>query len=322
MSKITNLIGNTPMIKIEYEIEGKIKSLYAKLEYYNLTGSIKDRIAYYIIKDAMEQKILKDGMPILEATSGNTGISLAALGSYYKHPVFIYMPDWMSIERRNLIKSFGANVILISKAEGGVAGGAIKAKKKAEELNGFVANQFENKSNFKAHYETTGKEILEQIPEKIYALVAGVGTGGTLMGAGMRIKEQINDIKLVAVEPENSPVISQGKVLGGHKIEGIGAGFLPDLVDKSLISQTETIKDDDALNMSRKLARELGLGVGISSGANIMGAILWQNKINKPVVTVFPDDNKKYLSTELMGEINKNEDLISNKVKLIGYEEV
>lgn len=212
MSKITNLIGNTPMIKIEYEIEGKIKSLYAKLEYYNLTGSIKDRTAYYIIKDAMDQKILKDGMPILEATSGNTGISLAALGSYYKHPVYIYMPDWMSIERRNLIKSFGANVILISKAEGGVAGGAIKAKKKAEELNGFVANQFENKSNFKAHYETTGKEILEQIPEKIYALVAGVGTGGTLMGAGMRIREKINDVKLVAVEPENSPVISQGKV--------------------------------------------------------------------------------------------------------------
>lgn len=322
MSKITNLIGNTPMIKIEYEIEGKIKSLYAKLEYYNLTGSIKDRTAYYIIKDAMDQKILKDGMPILEATSGNTGISLAALGSYYKHPVYIYMPDWMSIERRNLIKSFGANVILISKAEGGVAGGAIKAKKKAEELNGFVANQFENKSNFKAHYETTGKEILEQIPEKIYALVAGVGTGGTLMGAGMRIREKINDVKLVAVEPENSPVISQGKVLGGHKIEGIGAGFLPDLVDKSAISQTELIKDDDALNMSKKLAKELGLGVGISSGANIMGAILLQNKVNQPVVTVFPDDNKKYLSTELMNDINKNEDLISNKVKLIGYKEV
>lgn len=322
MSKITNLIGNTPMIKIEYEIGGKVKSLYAKLEYYNLTGSIKDRTAYYIIKDAMDQKILKDGMPILEATSGNTGISLAALGSYYKHPVYIYMPDWMSIERRNLIKSFGANVILISKAEGGVAGGAIKAKKKAEELNGFVANQFENKSNFKAHYETTGKEILEQIPEKIYALVAGVGTGGTLMGAGMRIREKINDIKLVAVEPENSPVISQGKVLGGHKIEGIGAGFLPDLVDKSAISQTELIKDDDALNMSKKLAKELGLGVGISSGANIMGAILLQNKVNQPVVTVFPDDNKKYLSTELMNDINKNEDLISNKVKLIGYKEV
>ncbi len=322
MSKITNLIGNTPMIKIEYEIEGKIKSLYAKLEYYNLTGSIKDRTAYYIIKDAIDQKILKDGMPILEATSGNTGISLAALGSYYKHPVYIYMPDWMSIERRNLIKSFGANVILISKAEGGVAGGAIKAKKKAEELNGFVANQFENKSNFKAHYETTGKEILEQIPEKIYALVAGVGTGGTLMGAGMRIREKINDVKLVAVEPENSPVISQGKVLGGHKIEGIGAGFLPDLVDKSAISQTELIKDDDALNMSKKLAKELGLGVGISSGANIMGAILLQNKVNQPVVTVFPDDNKKYLSTELMNDINKNEDLISNKVKLIGYKEV
>ena len=322
MSKITNLIGNTPMIKIEYEIEGKIKSLYAKLEYYNLTGSIKDRTAYYIIKDAMDQKILKDGMPILEATSGNTGISLAALGSYYKHPVYIYMPDWMSIERRNLIKSFGANVILISKAEGGVAGGAIKAKKKAEELNGFVANQFENKSNFLAHYETTGKEILEQIPEKIYALVAGVGTGGTLMGAGMRIIEKINDVKLVAVEPENSPVISQGKVLGGHKIEGIGAGFLPDLVDKSAISQTELIKDDDALNMSKKLAKELGLGVGISSGANIMGAILLQNKVNQPVVTVFPDDNKKYLSTELMNDINKNEDLISNRVKLIGYKEV
>ena len=322
MSKITNLIGNTPMIKIEYEIEGKIKSLYAKLEYYNLTGSIKDRTAYYIIKDAMDQKILKDGMPILEATSGNTGISLAALGSYYKHPVYIYMPDWMSIERRNLIKSFGANVILISKAEGGVAGGAIKAKKKAEELNGFVANQFENKSNFKAHYETTGKEILEQIPEKIYALVAGVGTGGTLMGAGMRIIEKINDVKLVAVEPENSPVISQGKVLGGHKIEGIGAGFLPDLVDKSAISQTELIKDDDALNMSKKLAKELALGVGISSGANIMGAILLQNKVNQPVVTVFPDDNKKYLSTELMNDINKNEDLISNRVKLIGYKEV
>ncbi len=322
MSSKINIIVNTPMIKINYEYKGKKKYIYAKLEYYNLTGSIKDRVAYYIIDNAKKRGKLKEGMPIIEATSGNTGIALAALGSFYKHPVYIFMPDWVSKERINLIKSYGANIILFSKEDGGFIRCVEEAKKMAKEKNAFLANQFASKDNFLAHYETTAKEIIEQVPEEIHSFVSGVGTGGTLMGTGKRLKEQFKDLKIVAIEPDKMPIISQGKIISQHKIEGIGDEFVPDLVDRDSIDNIILVNDDDAINMSRRLARELGVGVGISSGANLIGSILLNEKIDLPVVTVFADDNKKYLSTDLANDINENECFISNQIKLIDYEVV
>ena len=316
------VIGNTPMIKINYEYKGKQNYIYTKLEYFNITGSIKDRVAYYIIKNAKQRGDLKEGMPIIEATSGNTGISISALGAYYNHPVYIFMPDWASKERVELMKSFGANIILISREDGGFIKCVDEAKKLAKEKNGFLSNQFANIDNFKAHYETTGKEIIEQAPEEIGGFVSGVGTGGTLMGTTARLKEKFENMKTIAIEPDKMPIISQGKILGQHKIEGIGDDFVPDLVDKSKIDEIILINDEDAINMSRKLSKELGLGVGISSGANLIGSVLADENTEKPIVTVFADDNKKYLSTDLSKEIDDNKDFISNQIKLIDYEEV
>ena len=258
-------------------------------------------------------------MAIIEVTSGNTGISLAALGTYYNHPVYIYMPDWVSKERINLIKNYGAKIKLFSKEDGGFVRCVEEAKNKAKEENAFLANQFANTDNFLAHYETTAEEIIKQVPEKIYGFVSGVGTGGTLMGTGKRLKEKFEELQIVAIEPDKMPIISQGKILGQHKIEGIGDDFVPDLIDKDSIDDIILVNDDDAINMSRRLAKELGLGVGISSGANLIGSILLNEKINKPIVTVFADDNKKYLSTDLSKDIDNNHEFISNQVKLIDY---
>ena len=316
------VIGNTPMIEINYEYKGKKNKIYAKLEYYNLTGSVKDRVAYYIIKNAKEKGILKNNMPLIEATSGNTGISISALGAYYRHPVYIFMPDWASQERVLLMKSFGANVILISESEGGFIECVKRAKKLADEKNGFLVNQFSNKDNFLAHYKTTGCEILEQLNKDIGGFVSGVGTGGTLMGIGTRLQEKNKNLKIVAIEPDKMPIISKGIKISNHKIEGIGDDFVPDILDKSKIDDVILINDEDAINMSRKLAKELGLGVGISSGANFLGSVLLGQKIDKEVVTIFADDNKKYLSTELVKEINNDDKFISNQIKLINYKEV
>lgn len=320
MLKENKLIGNTPMIKINYEYNRKQKSIYTKLEYYNLTGSIKDRVTYYIIENAKKRGELKEGMPIIEATSGNTGISLSALGTYYNHPVYIFMPDWASRERIELMKSFGAKVILISKEDGGFIKCVEEAKNLAEEKQGFLSNQFANIDNFQAHYETTGVEMIEQIPEKVDGFVSGVGTGGTLMGTGAKLKEKYKDLKIVAIEPDKMPIISQGKRIAQHKIEGIGDDFVPDLIDKTKIDKIILVNDDDSINMSRKLSGELGLGVGISSGANFIGSVLLNEGLNNPVSTVFADDNKKYLSTDLSKEIDYNKDFISNQIKLINYE--
>ena len=287
-----------------------------------MTGSIKDRVAFYIINNAKKRGELKEGMSIVEATSGNTGIALAALGAYYKHPVYIFMPDWVSKERIELMKSYGAKVFLISKEEGGFKKCVSKAKKMAKEINGLLTNQFSNKDNFLAHYETTGEEIINQIPEKIGGFVSGVGTGGTLMGIGERLKEEFKDILITAIEPDKMPIISTGKMISQHKIEGIGDDFIPDLIDKNKIDKILLINDDDSINMSRKLSKELGLGVGISSGANLLGSILLNNEINSNVVTVFADDNKKYLSTDLSKDIDQNSDFISNKIKLLSYENI
>lgn len=313
-------IGNTPMIKISYKNGEKINYIYTKLEWYNPTGSIKDRVAYYIINRAKESGKLKENMPIIEATSGNTGISLSALGAYYNHPVYIFMPDWASAERVKLMKSYGANVILVSKEEGGFKECLKRAEQLAKELDGLWTNQFSNIDNLLAHYETTGEEIIKQLPEKVSAFISGVGTGGTLIGIGKKLQKWDKNVKIIALEPEKMPLISQNKIIDNHKIEGIGDDFVPDLLDKNLLDEVILVNDEDAINMARRLSKELGLGVGISSGANVIASVIHQEKEDKPVVTVFADDNKKYLSTDLSNEIDENPDFISNKIELLSYE--
>ena len=319
---MVNIISNTPMIKIKYEFNGKEKEMYTKLEYYNLSGSIKDRVAYYIINKAKEKGILKEGMPIIEATSGNTGIALAALGAYYKHPVYIFMPDWASMERIELMKLYGAKVTLFSKEDGGFKRCIDEANKLAKKENGFLANQFSNEDNILAHYETTSKEIVDKLGDDIGGFVSGIGTGGTLIGIAKRLKEIDSNIKIAALEPDKMPLLSKNKIIDNHKIEGIGDDFIPDLVNRKLIDDIFLINDDDAINMSKKIAKNLGIGVGISSGANLIAAVLLGEKLNKNVVTVFPDDNKKYLTTDLTKDIDKKEEFISDKIKLIDYQVV
>lgn len=313
-------IGNTPLIKIEYQHKNKTNYIYAKLESYNLTGSIKDRTAYYIITKAKERGALKAGMPIIEATSGNTGISLAALGKYYKHPVYIFMPDWVSHERVQIIKSYGAEVVTFSQEQGGFKRCIKEAKILAKKANGFFANQFANPDNLLSQYETTGQEILNDISTDIGGFVSGIGTGGTLMGIGKKLRRQYPDIKVVAIEPDTMPLISKHKIIGPHKIEGIGDSFIPDLIDKNEIDEVILVNDMDSINMAKKLSSDLGLGVGISSGANFLGCTLLQGELKKPVVTVFADDNKKYLSTDLGKEIKESDKYISNQIQLLNYE--
>ena len=312
-------VGNTPLIKIKYRFEGREDYIYSKLESYNLTGSIKDRVAYYIIQKAYESGKLKKGMEIVEATSGNTGISLAAMGALYGNPVRIYMPNWASQERVKLMKMYGAEVILISKEEGGFKRTLEEAMNYAKYNNAFYSNQFENENNILAHYETTGKEIIEHL-ENVEAFVSGIGTGGTLMGVAKRLKEVNDKVKIYALEPDKMPILSQNRIIQNHKIEGIGDDFIPNIVQRELIDKIMLINDDDAINMSRKIAMKLGLGVGISSGANMLASILAKEEIEGNVVTVFPDDNKKYLSTDLSKEIEKDEKYVSNNVELVEYE--
>lgn len=313
-------IGNTPLIKIKYQYQSKIKYIYAKLESYNLTGSIKDRTAYYIITKAKQRGDLKENMPIIEVTSGNTGISLAALGKYYHHPVYIFMPDWASKERVQIMQNYGAKITTFSHSEGGFKRCIQESRKLAQKINGFLANQFENSDNLLAQYETTGQEIINDLREEVGGFVSGVGTGGTLMGIGKKLRRRYPNMKVTAIEPDSMPLISKNKIIGPHKIEGIGDDFIPLLLDKSEIDKIFLVNDNDAINMSKKLANNLGLGVGISSGANFVGCILLQTELQTPVVTVFPDDNKKYLSTDLGKIIEEKETYLSKQVQLIDYE--
>ena len=316
MKNIKGLIGNTPLIKINYKYKGKENFIYTKLEYYNLTGSIKDRIVYYILDRAIKEEKLKDNMPIIEATSGNTGISLSAIGSYLNHPVYIFIPDWVSHERIELMKLYGANVILISKEEGGFKKCVELAKEYSIKYNGFLLNQFSNNLNVETHYLTTGKEIADKI--SVDAFVSGIGTGGTLIGVGNKLKE-ISNTDIYALEPDTMSLIKTGNI-SSHKIEGIGDDFIPDIVDLEIIKDIILVNDIDAINMSKKLSKQLGIGVGISSGANMIASILLKEMGYKNVVTIFPDDNKKYLSTDLTKNIILKDNNISNYVELIDYE--
>lgn len=315
---IEKLIGNTPMIKINYEYEEKIGSIYTKLEYYNYSGSIKDRIALYIIQKEKEKGTLKDGQDIVEVTSGNTGISFSAIGALFGHEVHIFMPDWVSVERRNLIEMYGAHVHLVSKEEGGFKKALELAEEFAIENNAFRPLQFDNELNIEAQYNTTGQEIIDAVPN-VNAFVSGIGTGGTLMGIGKKLKENNPNSKIIALEPSTLSILKMGMEEGSHMIEGIGDDFIPGIIDEELIDDIVLIDDLDAINMSKRIAKEFGLGIGISSGANFLASVLMDSDdIN--IATVFADDNKKYITTKLSEEIDEDPDLLSNKIKLIDFE--
>ena len=312
-------IGNTPLIKIKYQYNGKQDFIYTKLESYNLTGSIKDRVAYYIIKRAYNEGKLKKGMTIVEATSGNTGIALAAMGSYFGNPVHIFMPNWVSKERISLMQMYNAEVTLISKEQGGFKRAISEAEKYAKQNNAFLSNQFENENNVLAHYETTSKEIIEELNGNISGFVSGIGTGGTIMGVAKRLKKISDDIKIYALEPDKMPLLSQNKIISNHKIEGIGDDFVPNIVNRKMIDKIILVNDDDSINMARKIALRLGIGVGISSGANMIASVLAKEENDGNIVTVFPDDNKKYISTDLSKPIENSEKFISNRVEILDY---
>ena len=317
---VRKLIGNTPTIKINYEYEEKQGSIYTKLEYYNYSGSIKDRIASYILEKEKENGTLKDGQAIVEVTSGNTGIAFSAMGALYGHEVHIFMPDWASLERRKLIEMYGAHVHLVSKEDGGFKRALELAEEFAIENDAYRPLQFDNKYNVEAQYKTTGQEIIDTIPD-VNAFVSGIGTGGTLMGVGKRLKDNNPDSKIFALEPSTLSILKMGMEEGSHMIEGIGDDFIPGIVNKDLIDDIVLIDDLDAINMSKRIAKEFGLGVGISSGANFLASVIMDNEDLK-IATVFPDDNKKYITTKLSEKIDENPELLSNKVKLIGFEAI
>jgi cysteine synthase A len=322
---LSSLIGNTPLLEIELLYKGEPRRIYAKAEYLNMTGSIKDRMALYIMKEAYARNKIKPGDRVIEATSGNTGISFAAVGRALGHPVTIFMPDWMSDERKNLIKSLGADIVLVSKEEGGF----LKSIRLSQEMaadgnNTFLPLQFENADNAMAHYSTTGPEIWWQLRMhgKITdTFVAGVGTGGTIMGTGRFLRKMNPLVKLYPLEPSNSPTLSTGFKVGAHRIQGISDEFIPEIVKLDELNEVVAVDDGDAIIMAQKLAEELGLAVGISSGANFLGALMKMEELGSDttVVTIFSDDNKKYLSTALMKKEPVKKDFLSTDVKLKSF---
>lgn len=304
--KITDLIGNTPLLKLSNYIKAhSLKAdIYAKLEYFNPAGSVKDRIARAMIDDAEKKGLLKPGSVIIEPTSGNTGIGLAAVAASCGYKVILTMPETMSIERRNLLKAYGAELVLTDGAKG--MKGAIE---KADELakstkDSFIPGQFVNPANPAAHIATTGPEIWNDTDGKVDIFVAGVGTGGTLSGVGKYLKEKNPNVKIVAVEPAGSPVLSKGTP-GPHKIQGIGAGFVPDTLDTSIYDEIITVENEQAFAAGRELARNEGVLVGISSGAAVYAAsVLASREENKGkfIVALLPDTGERYLSTPMFAE--------------------
>ncbi len=302
---LSPLIGNTPMLAIDLRHRGRDLTIYAKAEMYNLSGSIKDRMALSILSEAKAAGRLKPGQPIAEATSGNAGIAIAALGRAMGHPVTIFMPDWMSVERRHILASHGATVRLVSKEEGGFLGAIALAEKMGKEEGAFLPRQFSNPANVAAHYNGTAPELWAQMDAlgiDIAGFVAGVGTGGTVMGCGAYLKERHAAIKVHPVEPVESPTMSTGHKVGHHRIQGVSDEFIPEIVKLDALDAVMAVHDGDSILMAQKLASEFGLGVGISSGANLIAAIELAMTLdcgNCAVATVFADSNVKYLSTDL-----------------------
>ena len=319
MRSYETLSGNTPFVRIDYRLDGRPGAVYAKLESFNLSGSIKDRVAARIVARAEDAGALAPGQPIVEVTSGNTGIAFAALGALTGHPVHIFMPDRMSRERRQLLQMYGAQLHLVSDAEGGFEGALRLAREAAAALGAFQPLQFDNPENVLAHYHTTAAEILAALPG-VRAFVAGVGTGGTLMGVARRLRPQ--GVFIAALEPSAAPLLSGGAVTGPHKIEGIGDDFIPSIVDRRFIDTVIDMNDDDAVLMAARLAKELGLGAGISSGANFLGAVGLAQRGLGPVATVFADDNKKYLTTALASPATPRPGFLSPRVELLGWQRI
>lgn len=300
---VSSLIGNTPLVRLSgYQKEKGLKAnILGKLEYFNPAGSIKDRIALYMLADAREKGLLNENSVIIEPTSGNTGIGLAAVAAEKGYRTIITMPDTMSIERRNILKAYGAEVVLTEGAKG-MKGAIAKANELAEQIpHSFIPGQFTNEVNPLAHYKTTGPEIWQDTDGEVDFLVAGVGTGGTLSGAGKYLKEQNGDIKVIAVEPKDSPVLSEGHA-GPHKLQGIGAGFVPYTLDIAVYDEVIAVTTEQAFEAARILAREDAVLAGISSGAALYAAEVIaarpENK-DKNIVVIFPDSGEKYLSGSL-----------------------
>jgi cysteine synthase A len=295
-NNVLDMIGATPILKLNKLVQGNMADIFVKLEKFNPAGSIKDRAALGMIEKAENLGLLKDGYTIVEPTSGNTGIALAMIGRIKGYEVIIVMPDTMSVERRNLIKAYGAQLVLTDGTKG-MKGAINKAKEISEgKPSFFIPQQFINIANPEKHYATTAEEIISDV-EDVDVFVAGVGTGGTITGVGKRLKEIKSDIIVVAVEPEKSPVLSGGEP-GPHKIQGIGAGFTPDIYDSSVVDEIMKISDEEAFEMAKIMAKEEGILVGISTGANIAAAIKIAKRLGKgkKVVTVSPDGGEKYIS--------------------------
>ena len=302
----TDLIGNTPLLEVTKleKSKGLEAKVLIKLEYFNTSGSVKDRAAYYMVKDAEEKGLLKEGSVIIKPTSGNTGIGLASIAAAKGYRIILTMPETMSVERRNILKAYGAEIVLTEGAKG-MKGAIAKAEELAKEIPGsFIPSQFTNPANVQAHFETTGPEIWADTDGKVDIFVAGVGTGGTVTGVGQYLKSQNKDVKVVAVEPETSPVLSKGTA-GPHKIQGIGAGFVPEVLDTRIYDEVFPVANEDAFTTGKELAKAEGVLVGISSGAALYAAIELakrpENK-GKTIVALLPDSGDRYYSTALFAD--------------------
>jgi cysteine synthase len=328
LDDIAQLIGHTPLLQIDYAWDGHPRHLFAKYEQQNMTGSVKDRMAEYILRKAYENRELRRGDTIVEASSGNTGISFAAIGRALGHPVRIYMPNWMSQERVRLMQSLGADIIPVSAEQGGFVGSIHMADEYAAQHNHvFLPRQFDNPANIDAHYSSTGPEIEAQLAVlglHADAFIAGVGTGGTVMGVGRYLRRDGRKVRVHPLEPANSPTMRTGCKVGAHRIQGISDEFIPSIVRLDEVDPVVDVWDGDAILMAQELCQQLGLAVGISSGGNFLGAAKVLEELNgdATVVTVFPDCNKKYLSTDLCRREPVGEDYVTPLIRLDRFKAV